>query len=297
MSFGRRRKPTYMPYGGQSSGNETPPPAYAISGGTDDSAAGDAYPEASSCRQVDSTRTQLDLAVATDPISSSTRLPDTQCGVDWRFASQGLNLLGLAADEAANVKRTGANERVGFGRQAYIHAITYLLKGLPKDLSAEEQVGLGSALPVALIEPAQGRDGGRRLAIGQGAEEHPGSSSNRPSVLHRTVAMAVFQLFVFMRFLLPYIKILLRNAYVYERKNHVTERVLASSMTIVDSLGKMGFEYGGAISRMGNGRMGHVFQALAAWWVEGITGGVFEGVGDGLIVIGAPNDGALPDSQ
>ena len=42
-----------------------------------------------------------------------------------------------------------------------------------------------------------------------------------------------------------------------------------------------------AIYGMGDGKVGQMITHTAAWFVEGITGGIHEGVGEGMVIIGA----------
>ena len=54
----------------------------------------------------------------------------------------------------------------------------------------------------------------------------------------------------------------------------------------MEQIGKRGWDIGGALFRAGNGRLGGVVVDSAAWWVEGISGGVCEGVGEGIGILG-----------
>jgi len=58
-------------------------------------------------------------------------------------------------------------------------------------------------------------------------------------------------------------------------------------METVDSLGKTGLHLTGAIYGMGDGKVGKMITETAAWFVEGVTGGIHEGVGEGLVIMGA----------
>lgn len=42
----------------------------------------------------------------------------------------------------------------------------------------------------------------------------------------------------------------------------------------------------GAIYGMGDGKVGQAITETAAWFVEGVTGGIHEGVGEGMIIMG-----------
>jgi hypothetical protein len=189
----------------------------------------------------------------------------------------GINLLSLAAEESSTISQDPR-----FVRQLYLHAVTYLLRALPTDLTTEEQLSVRSALPPGIVEPLR-------------LETHPAytsksnfsGSSNPPSVLHRALASTIVQLFILFQFLLPYLKYLLRAAYQYDRTHKISERVLSGSIETVDTLGKTGLGISAAVLGMGDGKVGQMMADLASWIVEGVTGGIHEGVGEGMAIIGA----------
>ena len=43
---------------------------------------------------------------------------------------------------------------------------------------------------------------------------------------------------------------------------------------------------GSAILDMNEGKVAAVVSDLAAWWVEGIAGGLYEGIGEGMALLG-----------
>lgn len=69
--------------------------------------------------------------------------------------------------------------------------------------------------------------------------------------------------------------------------------MLSQGIETVDTLGKTGLSWTGAIYGMGDGRVGQVITETAAWFVEGVTGGIHEGVGEGMVIMGAPRRSAV----
>jgi hypothetical protein len=207
----------------------------------------------------------------------------------------GRNLLGSAVEESLSLSQGASNADPAFIRQLYIHSVTYLLRGLPDDLSTEERLSLRTALPSGIAEPV--RLGNHNLC--QSYLESDGRIRNRqcypPSLLHRILASLVIQLFILASFLLPHIKILLRKAYLYERNNRISEKMLAKSIDTVDTVGKKGIEFGEAVAKIGDGKLGQTFNELAVWCFEGVAGGIYEGVGEGLVILSSkqrlPSDG------
>ncbi|TVY82524.1 hypothetical protein LSUE1_G003876 [Lachnellula suecica] len=208
-------------------------------------------------------------------------LTESSTGIGWNFANQGLNLLSLAAAESSAISKEQRLSNASFARQLYIHAITYLLRGLPADLTTEEQMGIKSALPAGVMEPLRLEGNFEYSSASQAA------NANHPSLLHRTLASTIIQIFIFVQLVLPYLKYLLQSAYRYDRAHKISEKVLSQSIEIVDIIGKEGLSMAGTIYGMGDGKVGQIITETAAWVVEGVTGGIHEGVGQGMVIMGA----------
>lgn len=216
------------------------------------------------------------------PTHQPLELSENKSGILWKFAGQGMSLLSLAASEAATLSRNDAYGDVasnaGFARQLYIHALTYLLRGLPGDLTPEEQLSVRSALPTGVVGPLRVElSGQNQVGIQQGAGL---AKTGQPSLLHRALASLIIQLFLLFHFVLPYLQVVARTAYQYERSHRISEKVLASGIDTVDSMGKTGSSISLALWSMGLGE-------VVAWIVEGVAGGIQEGVGQGMLIVGA----------
>jgi hypothetical protein len=204
------------------------------------------------------------------------------------FPPIGISLLSLSISESSTLsqKSDSSTASPSFARQLYIHALTYLLRGLPTDLTAEEGLSVRSALPPGIAAPLRLEfdDVETRSYHGSKKGLRRGAKQRKPSVLHRTLATSIINFFILVQFLLPYIKVLIRAAYEYERTHHISEKVLAGSIDTVDGLGKMGVRGGGAI--WGSGLALGVGEAVN-WIVDGVSGGIHEGLGEGMARVGA----------
>jgi hypothetical protein len=201
----------------------------------------------------------------------------------WRAllidSTPGLNLLSLSVEESSAISQDARYGNASFARQLYIHALTYLLRGLPTDLTTEEQLSVRSALPIGIVEPL-------RLEVNP---SHPSSSpKSEPSLLHRTLASTIVQFFILFQFILPYLKYMLSAAYTYEREYKISEKVLSQGIEAVDVVGKSSVGFVGAVCGIGDGKVGQVVADVAGWFVEGVTGGIHEGLGEGMAVLGVP---------
>ncbi|KAF7881494.1 hypothetical protein EAF00_011863 [Botryotinia globosa] len=206
-------------------------------------------------------------------------LSETKSGIAWKFANQGYNLLALSFEESSVISQFS---KTSLARQLYIHALTYLLRALPSDLSTEEKMSLQSAIPTAIVESLQEES--------YASENSQDSNSGEPSsLLQRSIAAIIIQLFILFQFILPYLKQILSSAYQYDRTHKISEKVLSKGIVTVDTIGKSSLAVTGAVYGMSDGKVGQALTDAAAWIVEGVTGGVHEGVSEGLIMLGARN--------
>lgn len=165
----------------------------------------------------------------------------------------------------------------------------YLLDALPAELSAEETTMLQHRLPEpikASIPPIPSSNLARLESPTQTRQFSPSRS-----YLHRVLASTIVQIFLLVRFILPYFKLFLRQVYEYERSHRITERIVTTTLDAADGLGKSGVNLGSAVCKLNEGRVGAAVGNLAAWWIEGIAGGVYEGVGEGMTHLGLLKQG------
>lgn len=192
-------------------------------------------------------------------------------------------------EESATISRDSKSGNAPFARQLYMHGLMYLLRGLPSDLTPAEQLSIHGSIPRTLLESEDDVDKRRGLSGCAGCAERHVNDPPRPSppsFLHKILACTIVQFFVLFQFLVPYVKFLLRSAYEYEREHHISKKVLASSIDVADIFGKQSMTILAALYGMGNGKVGVVLSNAASWLIDGITGGIHEGVGEGLNVIG-----------
>lgn len=154
------------------------------------------------------------------------------------------------------------SQRQAFSRQLYINGMTYLLQGLPSDLTEQEVVHLQSALPKSLDRSPH--------------SYYSSYKSPNPSVLHRGVATTVMLFCLLLRLTLPYIKYFLAMTYNYERSHHVTEDALTLSINLVNHFSKLGMDV--TRTAMNNKPVVEVI----TYCVDGICGGLNEGLCEGI---------------
>ncbi|KAL2042342.1 hypothetical protein N7G274_004831 [Stereocaulon virgatum] len=192
--------------------------------------------------------------------------PEADVDIRRKYARHGWGLLQTSLSEA----QYEDPQSQAFSRQLYISSLSHLLRGLPSDLTDQEVMHLRQALPPSLENPNQAK------AI----EAHKQTSS----ILHRGVSTSIILVCLFLRLALPYLRYFLAIAHDYERRHHVTERALALSMDMADSLGKRSMEI--AATAMEN----KLVIGSVQYCIEGICGGLAEGLGEGMKAIESRKD-------
>lgn len=144
-------------------------------------------------------------------------------------------------------------------------------------------MSLQTSIPKDIVESLQEESRAGENSQGSDIDINP------PSLLQRSVAATIIQLFILFQFLLPYLKYLLTSAYQYDRTHKISEKMVSRGIVTVDALGKSSLAVTGAIYGMGDGKIGQALTQTAAWMVEGVTGGVHDGVSEGLVMLGAKN--------
>lgn len=172
-----------------------------------------------------------------------------------------------------------------FERKAFLDGAEYILKALPDDLSEQEIDRLRASTPLNFL-PSPSSDPNERLF-------YPYRRAGQPrSALHRAVQALVIQVFILIQLALPYIVLLLRLAARTEREYKVSQNVVSVGIGLANTIGSNGMRLTSSVCNMGDGKVGQTLGDVVAWTVEGLTGGLTEGVGEGLAIMGAKGHAA-----
>lgn len=169
-----------------------------------------------------------------------------------------------------------------FTRQLYLHGMAYLLRGVPSDLTPEELLSLQAAAPPSLVNLQADQSSHALMPRSTESQLQRDVLPPDASMLHRITATVVLQAFIFVQFLLPYIKIFLAHAYQFEREHQITRRLVNGSITTVDDIGRRSLRLSQTICQMNDGKVGQAINEMTIWWVRGVTGGVQQGFQEGL---------------
>ncbi|EED22262.1 hypothetical protein TSTA_095080 [Talaromyces stipitatus ATCC 10500] len=201
---------------------------------------------------------------------------ESDSGLRWNRVVPAFSLLRNAGFEAQQ-----PNSDARLVRSLFIDGVGYLLEALPSDLTDDEARSIRDRLP----DPLRAQ-----------VEKIPASPSQNnpvpPSYLHRVIATLIVYGFIFAQLILPYVKVLLNSIYTYERKYRVTERILAAALESADGVGKGAGNIGSMLMTLSEGRLFTGLCTLTAWTIESVAGGVYDGVNEGLVVLGATHRGS-----
>ncbi|EXJ67903.1 uncharacterized protein A1O5_09250 [Cladophialophora psammophila CBS 110553] len=183
---------------------------------------------------------------------------EARSGVDWDVALTGVRLWVNAKTQAEQ-----GGDPVAL-RSMHIDALRYMHMALPSDLTTLEIQNLRASMSPQLISQAENLPEYR--------------AERQPNILRQGVAHAVCWLVAGLLLILPIVMTLLNRLLQFERDHQVTERVLANGIDLTSALGERGVELHQAIVRFKDGRVGGACVDLGSWFVEGIVGGVNDGL-------------------
>ncbi|KAI8935539.1 hypothetical protein NX059_008109 [Plenodomus lindquistii] len=257
---------------------ETPPPSYSSRPGS-----GSATPNRLSLAF---TEREFDFSDNVSERSSSSGIApiptlvahEANTGIKWKYASQGRSLITQAHHESSALPQDVDGMSASLTRQLYVHGITYLLRGLPSELTPEETLSLHAALPAALTDTHSMAEEHALIPTSQRTTVADSTPQQDVTILHRITATIVFQTFVLLQFLLPYIRLFVASAYQFERKYQITNRVVNTGVMTVDEISRGGLRLSQTVCQMNDGKVGQMLNEMALWWIRGVTGGIQQGI-------------------
>jgi hypothetical protein len=199
----------------------------------------------------------------------------------------GLSQISMSARESRALADESKCGIPSLARQLYFDGVQYSLRGLPKNLSNEEGVSLWASCPsklreIAIIEathrikqaePTNSRRNDLKLHV---------RKQQSPSVVHRILAAIVFRMFMLIQFFVPYIRCCVAELYSCGRRYRISQRGFRLTVKSVDFTVKAA----STVLNMKEGRVRNAAQGVILWWITSIAGGVQEGIGNGLQVLG-----------
>ena len=199
----------------------------------------------------------------------------------------GTSLMAQASRESSASMGSPDEPSAALTRQLYVHGITYLLRGLPVKLTPEETLSLQAALPHEIVEADNDPNSSALIRVSQRSQSPQRSPPQDPTVVHRITATLVLQTFILIQFLLPYIRLFIGHAYRFERKHQITKRLVNTGVATVYDIGRRTLRLSQTVCQMNDGMVGQAINEMTIWWITGVTGGVQQGLAEGLKAVRA----------
>lgn len=261
-----------------SSCSETPPPSYhtgtSISessadegddGGSDDESP-ELFTSAPSSRPSTSGSVTPALALA---LPGFRRHEDhTAASTGNKSGQHGLALLNMAMRGEPSATKDPLNRRL------YIDGISYILRGLPEDLTPEEAMVLRNAAP-AVLNPGPQQESTLQ-------QQHPSQSqqpTQPPTLLRRTISTATFYTLLLFTLLLPYLQALFTALYALDARHNFSARFLAQTTILLRLLAAQALAILAMAWGANDGALRHACRDFGVWVLRDVCGGMDEGVG------------------
>ncbi|KAI5868568.1 hypothetical protein GGS23DRAFT_609265 [Durotheca rogersii] len=196
-------------------------------------------------------------------------VPRLGMGINWRYAMQGSYLQHSASQE---------REDMAFARKSYIDSVAYMLKALPGDMDDHEVSIIQRALPKSCAPdtPQSQQDGAATIPV----------RADRAKTLLRFAVQGFVAGFVVLFYtLMSLLAAVVRAGAHYERQYNIAEHLVSLGVVLTTAVGKQSGALSGKIGAMSEGKVGRVVTDIAAWTVEGVAGGIEDGIGQGLHLI------------
>lgn len=255
--------------------SDTPPPSYQSN--IDDIDSSDEQPPAFRSFPMSTAPSRPSSSGSTTPTNATS---ESKSGIQWKYAQTGFALLSLAAQEDAE-----STSSTRLTRRGYIDGVACMLRGLPAELTEEEELSIREAIPSSVTTAVEEQ----RMAIQRRSRGRAGQSNTPPSrqtTLHRCIAGITLYVFLAVSFILPYVQLLLRQAYQFDRKHKISDKVFAQSVVAADMMGKRTITVASSICAMNDGKVGDSMKEMGMYLVQGFSGGIYDGLGEGMQLIG-----------
>lgn len=208
-------------------------------------------------------------------------------GVNWRFAKQGKqepsnSIVGNCkvirnrtmhgtAKHQSKYNSTSDNTDASYVRQMYIQGLSFLLRGLPQDMTVDEQILVKGALPHQVLQPLQ------ITKIDDSSPEQVPLLESR-SLLQRALSSSIVQGYVVARAIVPRVASISTKVYKFEQDHKIKTNAAVSDVIMANQMDRSGLVLGGKLLQLADALAGGIAKSAALWCVHGVAGEVQDGV-------------------
>jgi hypothetical protein len=154
------------------------------------------------------------------------------------------------------------------------------LRGLPTDLTAEERIRLGVALP-QLVSSSIPHS---LLAIGPATSEECTAAEDakaiRFSSLRPLVAKLTVCIVLCLKLIMYYLGIVMRKLYRYDRTHHISDRAIVQCALLFDRAWRLMALTVNRVCNMNDGKVGQFLGELLRCFADEVSNGLHDGLGE-----------------
>ena len=163
-------------------------------------------------------------------------------------------------------------------RQLYIDGVAYFLRGLPPDLTPEERIRIGVALPPEIM--LHSRTHSIETIESETSEESvaPATPTIQLTAVRPIVSRITVCLILALKLFVYYFTILLRQLYTYDRAYHISDRAIVRSAILLDWAWKWTASVINRVCSMNDGQVGRFAEELTRCLAEEVSNGLFDGL-------------------
>jgi hypothetical protein len=162
-------------------------------------------------------------------------------------------------------------------RRLYIDGISYILRGLPSDLTPEETLVLRAATPASLTPEPQSE-----TAVQQPTHQ-PKQSTEPPTLLHRTISTATFYTLLLLTLMIPYVQALFTALYALDARHNFSARFLTQTTFLLRLLAAQAVAVLAMAWGANDGALRHACRDFGVWVLRDVCGGMDDGVGRAVV--------------
>jgi hypothetical protein len=256
--------------------SESPPPSYHTgTSSASDSSAGEDEDDDS-----DDEHPEIFTSAPSSRPSTSGSVPPafkkhediSEVSTGSRSGQHGLALLNLAMRSQPT---SATNDPLN--RRLYIDGISYILRGLPTDLTPEETLVLRAATPASLMPEPQNE------SVVQQPTQQPQQPTEPPTLLHRTISTATFYTLLLLTLMIPYMQALFTALYALDARHNFSARFLTQTTFLLRLLAAQAVAVLAMAWGANDGALRHACRDFGVWVLRDVCGGMDDGVGRAVV--------------
>ncbi|KAM0708658.1 hypothetical protein Q7P35_005310 [Cladosporium inversicolor] len=191
-----------------------------------------------------------------------------------RSSQKGLELL----NDSMRSRPGQTPEDDDLNRRLYIDGISYVLRGLPTDLTSDEALTIRTAVPASILPPPR-----EESAVIHQPTKRPPQPTEPPTLLRRAVSTTTFYTLLALTLLIPHIQTLFATLCALDARHNISRRFLTQTNFLLRILAAQAVAVLAMAWGANDGALRHACRDFGVWVLRDVCGGMDEGVGRAVV--------------